>query len=213
MYINATGPPFYTGLNQTGGKLCSSYGGAAVLTGAVLAWSLCTLLTPIAAAHSMPALILCRILMGAGEGMSQPAIHAVVAAWVPKTERTQAIAVASSGMISGTVLSMLSAGIVARAWETVFYAYGVVGLVWCLFAWMHLKSSPALDLGLTTDELRICEDGDKSNESGGSKTDPPTLLELIKHPAFIGITCCHFAHNWGWYMELSWLPTYFSSLG
>ena len=92
----------YASTQIIGGKLCSMYGGAIVLTTAVLAWSICTLLTPIAAAHSMPALLLCRVLMGAGEGMSQPAIHSLVAVWVPKAERTQAIAVASSGMISGT---------------------------------------------------------------------------------------------------------------
>eukprot|EP00729_Bicosta_minor_P013700 gene13700-24792_t len=102
----------YASTQIIGGKLCSRYGGAPVLIAAVLGWSICTILTPIAASTSMPALILCRVLMGAGEGMSQPAIHTLVASWIPKAERTQAIAVASSGMISGTVLSMMSAGVV-----------------------------------------------------------------------------------------------------
>ena len=44
-----------------GGKLCTRYGGAAVLIAAVLSWSICTILTPVAASTSMPALILCRV--------------------------------------------------------------------------------------------------------------------------------------------------------
>jgi MFS family permease len=59
------------------GALCRAYGATAVLIGAVLVWSSMTILTPLAAYHSTSALIATRVIMGLGEGLSQPVIHQV----------------------------------------------------------------------------------------------------------------------------------------
>ncbi len=44
----------------------------------VTAWSLCTLLTPGAAALGLPALVAMRVAMGLGEGVAFPAIHSLI---------------------------------------------------------------------------------------------------------------------------------------
>ena len=122
----------------------------------------------------------------------------------------------------------------ARAWETVFYVYGLVGLIWVFCAWIYLKSSPAEDLAVSSTELAIICNTDHGNSGGGggsgrsssssgisinigsskssaagsgSSASPaassgtePTLYQLLTHPAFIGISAAHFAHNWGWYV-------------
>ena len=57
-----------------GGSLATRVGGRSVLLFAVLLWSLSTVITPLVA-HSIVGLILCRILLGLGEGLgnSEPA--------------------------------------------------------------------------------------------------------------------------------------------
>ena len=52
-----------------GGVLADKIGGARVLLGGLLVWSLATMRTPLAAStKSIPLLCLCRVVMGLGEG-------------------------------------------------------------------------------------------------------------------------------------------------
>ena len=74
----------YAATGVLGGWLSDRYGGKVVLPGAVAAWSLATLLTPLAAAAGLPALLLARVGLGAAEGPAFPAVHALIASSVPK---------------------------------------------------------------------------------------------------------------------------------
>ena len=53
-----------------GGLAARRYGGRVVLLTGVGLWSLFTMLTPVAAVSGMTPLILCRVLMGLGEGVT-----------------------------------------------------------------------------------------------------------------------------------------------
>ena len=59
-------------------RLAERYGARYVLGAAVFFWSTFTLLIPLATRHSLGLLIFVRILLGMGEGMSLPAIHALL---------------------------------------------------------------------------------------------------------------------------------------
>jgi MFS family permease len=61
-----------------GGVLATRYGGTIVLMLSVLAWSAFTLLTPAAAAASMPMLLLARVGMGVGEAAMFPGAYEAV---------------------------------------------------------------------------------------------------------------------------------------
>ena len=71
--------------------LCRRYGADVVLRAGVTVWSAMTLITPLAAQHSIPALVLVRVLMGVGEGVSQPTIHALLSQWTPVVERSRSV--------------------------------------------------------------------------------------------------------------------------
>jgi ACS family sodium-dependent inorganic phosphate cotransporter len=58
-----------------GGWLADRFGGKPVLAGGVVIWSLFTALTPPAAAGGFTALLVARIGMGIGEGVSFPSIY------------------------------------------------------------------------------------------------------------------------------------------
>lgn len=66
---------------ESAGTLADRYGGKAVLAAGVALWSLFTGLTPQAAAAGVAPLLAARVLLGIGEGVAFPAVHAIVGEW------------------------------------------------------------------------------------------------------------------------------------
>ena len=99
------------------GALAKRYGGRNVLGWAVVAWSAFTLLTPVAAAVSIPLLIATRILMGVGEAAIFPASVELYSRWIPVTERTRAMARLLSGVPMGTVVGLMATGWIVGRWH------------------------------------------------------------------------------------------------
>lgn len=63
----------------------------------VLITALFTLLSPIAARTNFPLFIIVRILEGMGEGVTFPAMHAMLARWIPPLERSKFAAYVYAG--------------------------------------------------------------------------------------------------------------------
>jgi MFS family permease len=63
------------------GSLAQRFGGKRVLTVAVMWWSLCALLTPLAATASLALLIAARIGLGVGEAAVLPACYDLFSRW------------------------------------------------------------------------------------------------------------------------------------
>ncbi|CAG8805106.1 15519_t:CDS:2 [Gigaspora margarita] len=89
-----------------GGALSDRFGGKWVLNIAAALWTIFTLLTPIAAKYSVLYLILCRILLGIGEGACFPSIHSLIAVWFPSEERSRAVGAITSSNFIGTMFAM-----------------------------------------------------------------------------------------------------------
>jgi len=205
------------------GVLCRRYGPANVLIAAVLVWSLMTLLTPPAAHHSTAMLVAARVVMGLGEGLSQPVIHQLLSAWAPPVERSRLVAIASAGQPLGTVAAMLSSPIAARHWPSVFTYFGAAGIVWCAVAASVLRDRPRVADGVSPTEVEYVESSvaaekamASSRRKGGLQSTPPLPMDLpslltTKH--FVAIYVAHFCTNWSIYIVISWVPTYLSSLG
>jgi len=136
---------FYYGYICTqipGAHLTARYGGCTVLLVAVFSWSLFTLLTPPLSSISLSALVLCRLLLGLSEGVTMPAVHHLVAQWVPAQERSLSVTFASSGQFVGMVVALLCSPLAAHDWPTLFYLFGALGFGWCLLCWSYGASSP-----------------------------------------------------------------------
>eukprot|EP01051_Picozoa_sp_SAG22_P015555 SAG22_NODE_2049_length_3084_cov_3.086767_1_plen_273_part_00 len=132
----------YAGTQVAGGWAAARWGGKPVLLFAVFIWSCATVLTPPAAAVSVPVLLAVRVAMGVGEGVSLPTMHHLTAVWCPLTERSRFVAFCNSGQYVGTVAALLCSPMVAWWWPSIFYFFGAVGLCWCgLWQWLG-GSSP-----------------------------------------------------------------------
>ena len=77
----------------------------------VLITSIFTLLTPWAAYTGVGMFTFIRVLEGLGEGVTFPAMHAMLSKWAPPNERSGLSGWVYSGASLGTVLSMPTSGI------------------------------------------------------------------------------------------------------
>lgn len=219
-----------------GGIWADTVGGKQVLGFGVVWWSLATILTPFAAKLGLPVLLFARACMGIGEGVAMPAMNNMLSKWVPVEERSRSLALVYSGMYLGSVLGLsVSPSLIhAFGWPSVFFSFGSLGTFW-IAAWAsQAYSSPADDPTLSNDERSLIANsklrhaskeiegtgGEKevlelTHGGGGHFVEEPLRLEnvpwrllLSKAPVW-AIIVSHFCHNWGVFILLTWMPTYY----
>jgi ACS family sodium-dependent inorganic phosphate cotransporter len=187
-----------------GGSLAARLGGKVVLGFGVLWWSLFTMLTPLSALASFPVLIVTRILMGLGEGVAFPATYNLLGRWVPPEERSRAASFNLSAIALGTLFAVSTTPIIVLTlgWPAVFYLFGAVGFVWFGFWWFLAGDRPpdaAGANGTPVGSAQVAED----------RRVP--WRRILSRRAVWAIIVAHFCNNWGLYVLLAWLPSYFSS--
>lgn len=171
-------------------------GGKTVLVFAVCLWSLSTVVTPLCT-DSLMALILCRILLGFGEGLGLPTIFHIFANNIPIEERSRAFAyLIAAGSVGQTVASVICPHLM---WETSFYVFGILGIIW-VFAWLCLYTDPSSTSG--KDELPLITPKVISSNV--------MWVEFLCHWPLWALYIAHFSMNWSNYIIMQWLPTYMS---
>lgn len=179
-----------------GSRVARRYGGRATMAGAVLLWSVSTLATPLVA-WSLPLLLMCRALLGLGEGLGLPCLFHLVAeaaAGRPE-ERARAVArVLAAGAAGQTAAALVCPHL---EWPCAFYGLGVLGLAWTA-AWALLPPPPP--------PLRGCADDGTATKAAAAPSVP--WWELLCGWPLWAIYVAHFAMNWSSYTIMQWLPTY-----
>ncbi|CAK9861199.1 unnamed protein product [Sphagnum jensenii] len=192
-----------------GGWLAARFTGQKVLRGGVLLWSLATAAVPRFASF-IPGLLFCRLLVGLGEGVSPSAATDLIARAMPVSERSRAVATVFGGLNIGSVIGLLLAPVIIQyiGWESVFYIFGFLGVLW--YVLLQLRTYPS-----------SCEAISSSRElsSNGKPSSSATTIAqsnkavpwraFFKNRAVWAMIYAHFCGNWGHYTLLSWLPTYF----
>lgn len=245
---------FFLGYMTTqiiGGVLADARGGRPVLAVGVLAWSLSTLLTPLAAYTALPMLLVARVVLGVGEGVAMPAMNAIIAGWVPVSERARSLSFVYSGMYAGSILGLVAApGLIETAgWPAVFYVFGGVGIVWVVLFWVTTKPVPSrtgshdtlggyemipVEAGVSgkrtpettsndesskpltnadaNDSDFTAEEGQHSSPTALRWTNPtPSVREMLGRKCVWAIIVAHFCCTWGYFVLLTWLPSFLYS--
>jgi len=190
------------------GWLANRIGGRLLMGGALVGWSVFTVLTPIAAGISLSVLIATRILMGMGEAASFPAVYNLLARWVPQTERSRAAAINLTGIPLGTVFALSSTGwlVVNYGWQAVFYAFGGLGLAFSFFWFWQVHARPSVHPRISGEERALLA---PLEADVGTTPAPVPWKLLLSHSAVWAIVVNHFCANWTLYLMLTWLPSYF----
>ncbi|KAJ4778228.1 phosphate transporter 4 [Rhynchospora pubera] len=193
-----------------GGIWADKFGGKIVLAFGVVWWSIATILTPLAAKISLPCLLIMRAFMGIGEGVAMPAMNNMLSKWVPVVERSRSLALVYSGMYLGSVTGLAFSPLLIHkfGWPSVFYAFGSLGSIWYALWQMKARSSPLEDPEVTPNEKRLILGG--SVEKAPVSSIPWRLI-LSKAPVW-ALIISHFCHNWGTFILLTWMPTYYNQV-
>lgn len=193
-----------------GGIWADTVGGKQVLGFGVVWWSVATILTPVAAKLGLPFLLVARAFMGIGEGVAMPAMNNILSKWVPVSERSRSLALVYSGMYLGSVTGLAFSPFLIHqyGWPSVFYSFGSLGTVWFSVWLSKAHSSPLEDPELRPEEKKLITTNCVSKEP--VKTIPWRLI-LSKAPVW-ALIVSHFCHNWGTFILLTWMPTYYNQV-
>jgi MFS family permease len=148
---------------------------------------------PMVGSIGLTTLIICRIILGAGEGPAfSVAAHAIYK-WFPDEKRTLPTAILSQGSAFGVVLAVpaLNWIIVHHTWHYAFGALGLVGLMW-VAAWLVLgKEGPLVQtVAMAAAEPRI------------------PYFQLLTSRTFIGCVAATFGAYWALSLGLTWFTSF-----
>jgi len=198
-----------------GGWLGDGWGPRRVLTGAVLWWSLFTVLTAETGRlfysgllGAFGSLILIRFLIGVGEGAALPNFNRTVANWLAPSERGLGIGVSIGGIGLGSAMTppLVAWLMVGYGWRTAFYATGGIG-VFVAIAWYFLsRDFPREHPRVDASELAWIA-GDPE-EPGASNSSAPSVAALLKVRSVWFLTLSYTMLGYIAYIYLSWFFLY-----
>jgi MFS family permease len=162
-----------------------------VLLALAVIWSLAQF--PMVGTVGFTTLLICRIILGAGEGPGfAVALHAVYK-WFPDEKRTLPTAILSQGSAFGVILAVpaLNWVIVNYSWHHAFGALGLVGLMWGV-AWFILG-----------------KEGPLVQTVAAAKDDPRVpYFQLLTSRTFIGCCAATFGAYWALSLGLTWFTPF-----
>jgi MFS family permease len=162
-----------------------------VLLALSLVWALAQF--PMVGTVGFTTLLICRIILGAGEGPAfSVAAHAIYK-WFPDEKRTLPTAILSQGSAFGVILAVpaLNWIIVNHSWHYAFGALGVVGLMWGL-AWLIMG-----------------KEGPLVQTHAMAAADPRVpYFQLLTSRTFIGCVAATFGAYWALSLGLTWFTPF-----
>jgi MFS family permease len=166
-------------------------------------------LLPIAAEISLWLAVGTRVLVGLGEGVCFPSMHAMLSRWAPPHERSRLASIVYSGCYFGTVIAFPTSTALADSefgWAGIFYVFGGAAIAWVMLWVVIVSSSPATHSSISEEERRYIIDS-LPPASSLSFRDIPWAKVAVCLP-FWALLINHTASNWAFYTLLTWLPTY-----
>jgi MFS family permease len=148
---------------------------------------------PMVGAVSFTTLLICRIILGAGEGPAAAvAVHAIFK-WFPDEKRTLPVAVLSQGSAFGVILAVpaLNWVIVNYNWHYAFGVLGVVGLLWVAAWFLMGKEGPLAEM------------------STAAVAEPKIpYFQLLTSRTFVGCVAATFGAYWALSLGLTWFTPF-----
>jgi MFS family permease len=154
-------------------------------------WSLAQL--PMIGSVGLTTLIICRIILGAGEGPAAAVAAHAAYKWFPDEKRTMPTAILSQGAAFGVIVAVpaLNWVIVNYSWHHAFGALGLIGLLWAV-AWLMLgREGPLVEaMTPTASDVRV------------------PYVRLLTSRTFIGCCAASFGAYWALSLGLTWFTPF-----
>jgi MFS family permease len=162
-----------------------------VLLTLALIWALAQF--PMVATVDFTTLLVCRIILGAGEGPAAAVAAHAIFKWFPDEKRTLPIAVLSQGAAFGVIFAVpaLNWVIVNYSWHYAFGVLGVVGLMW-VAAWLILGQEGPL----------------VQTEAKAASEPRIPYVRLLTSRTFVGCVGATFGAYWVLSIGLTWFTPF-----
>lgn len=131
--------------------------------------------------------------------------------WVPKNQKAIFAASVGFGQCLGAACADCTSAITSKNWHIMFYAFGLMGIAWCIPAWFLMSDTPATHPFVSLDEAHYIQECFKA-EGRTSKKDALSYWEITQERSWIAnlvATCCW---SWSWFCLLGWMPTFFEDV-
>nr|XP_050844165.1 sialin isoform X1 [Vespula vulgaris] len=205
----------YVATNIPGGRMAEKVGGKLVYGLGVFLTAVLTVISPFAAYWGLVPFLVVRVAEGFTEGVTFPAMHTMLAHWVPPLERSKFAAIVYAGANFGTVISLPVSGWLCSlelwgGWPLAFYLFGGLGIFWYAFWLIFIYDTPAQHVRIDPAERAYIEASvEKKNETGDP--DVPWLSIFTSLPMW-AITVTQCGQSWAFYTLLTELPTYMDKI-
>ncbi|XP_076181577.1 major facilitator superfamily transporter 10 isoform X2 [Ptiloglossa arizonensis] len=205
----------YVITNVPGGRMAEIYGGKLIYGLGVFLTAVLTVISPFAAYAGLVPFLAVRIAEGFTEGVTFPAMHSMLAHWVPPLERNKFAAIVYAGINFGTVVSLPVSGWLCSlqlwgGWPLAFYLFGGLGIVWYAFWLIFIFDTPAEHTKIDPLERAYIEATvEKKNQVNNSSVPWSSIFTSLPIWA-IAISQCGQA--WAFYTLLIELPTYMNKI-
>ena len=196
-----------------GGPLADTLGGKWVLLLVTLMSSLCTCLVPVLAQHlSIPALITCQVVAGAGGGLVVPALSSMIARWEPVSETGKLATVIFTGSQFSAVFTSLFTGYITYNynWQLVFYILGTVPLLWTI-PWILLVHDNPAKSRLTSVAERLMLRHETTIAVSRPRLRHIPACRILSSPAVIAVIIANIGVTWAGTHTSLLLPQYLHS--
>jgi MFS family permease len=149
---------------------------------------------PMIGTVGLTTLMMCRIILGAGEGPAFAVAAHAIYKWFPDEKRTLPTAILSQGSAFGVIVAVpaLNWLIVNYSWHYAFGALGVVGLLWVVVWLIMGKEGPLV----------------YTAPAGGGKEPKIPYLQLLTSRTFIGCVAASFGAYWALSLGLTWFTSF-----
>lgn len=198
-----------------GGWMSEKFGSKLVWGWFMFATIIASFFMPIAARISPILFIILRIIQGLGEGVVWPATSFLWARWAPPLERSRLVGFTFAGAQIGNVIAMPVSALLcdygfAGGWPSIFYVFGIIGMVWWVL-WMFLVAeTPAVHPRISDIERRYINQclGNLEEVTKKRRAMGTPWRAIFRSKAVMAICVGHACANWGSYLLLTNMPTY-----
>lgn len=207
---------FYWGYVLTqipGGILAERYGGKHTVGLGMLSTAILTALTPLSVyIGSATGLIVLRVLMGLGEGVTLPALNVMLSQWTPPEERSKTGSFVYVGAPLGVVFTTALSGFLLKhySWPVVFYFFATLGVIWYAVWTVVCYNTPAEHPFISDVESSYL----KQALSEHVHEDPPPVpwSRMLTSMPLWALVAVQIGHDWGFYTVATDLPKYMDNV-
>ncbi|CAI4221871.1 unnamed protein product [Auanema sp. JU1783] len=184
-----------------------------VLYGAVVN-VLGTFITPTVSTQfgTIPVIVV-RLIMGFGQGLLYPCMSVLVGVWFPPTEKSTALAIATTGNQLSVIIAMFATAELCQlpfggGWPMAFHVYGFMGVLLCILWEIYVEDIPSKARGITDEEVQVITNTGNRKQ----RVQRADWKCLLSSPVVWSIAASSFAHNFITVGTVTYLPLYYKTV-